>query len=321
MTDPSPKISVVVPVYNSEPTIGKLLESLARQRHPSYEVIILDDGSTDRTLELARSYGWVKAVALARGGPSRARNIGISMATGEYVAFTDGDCVLPPNWLQELERGFIGDEIAGSGGDQISPDDETKMGREIQDIFKLIGFVTGYIKTSDKFIFVDHNPSCNSIYRKPVLEEIGGFDPELWPGEDVDLDFRITRKGYKLTYNPQAVVAHYRPSDLAGFRRMMFRYGRCQGILTRRYGFFRRMQLVPALLAALLMVFVALLFINPLFAALVPAAMALIWLRFALGTREIILSARYLLLFIITIIWWNWGFLAGALSGGVHARG
>jgi len=82
-----------------------------------------------------------------------------------------------------------------------------------------------------------HNPSCNSIYRTEVLKKINGFLPGLWPGEDIELDYRIRKSGGRIVCNSRAEVRHYRPKNLLVFCKMMFRYGRAQGVLVRRYGF------------------------------------------------------------------------------------
>lgn len=314
MTESAPRISVIIPVFNSEQTIGKCLQSMGAQTHPSYEVIVIDDGSTDNTSRIIQVHKSVTYIHQNRGGPSRARNQGITKARGHYVAFTDGDCIAPGNWLIELEKGLEHEEVAGSGGDQASPEDESDLGRNIQEYFKIIGFVTGYIKTCDELGFVDHNPSCNSIYKKSVLQEIGAFDPDLWPGEDVDLDYRITQKGYKLMFNPKALVYHYRSSSLSGFSRMMLRYGACQGILTRRYGFFRKIQIIPVLLAGMIIFIIGLIYAYPTSALLLPVFPLAVWIWFYKKSANVAKSFMFLLLFIITLIYWNWGFLFGILD-------
>ena len=122
-----PLISVIVAAYNCRDTISKCLESLSSLDHPGYEVIVVDDGSTDGTAELCETFSGVKVIRLDRGGPSRARNTGVRKARGKLVAFTDGDCFVDSRWLKELEKGFIGPDVAGVGGDQVSPADESEM--------------------------------------------------------------------------------------------------------------------------------------------------------------------------------------------------
>jgi cellulose synthase/poly-beta-1,6-N-acetylglucosamine synthase-like glycosyltransferase len=311
MSRPASVISVVIPVRNSRKTVGKCMDSLARLSHPSYEVIVVDDGSTDGTPEICGAYAWVRLIRLDKGGPSRARNAGVEAARGDLIAFTDGDCIVDTQWLNELEKGFTGPEVAGVGGDQTSPDDETARGKTIQAFFKTIGFMTDYIKTERTLGETNHNPSCNVAYRKSVLREVGGFDETLWPGEDLDLDERIRRRGYKLVYNPAAVVGHYRPQTYREFARMMWRYGACQWELINRYGVFRK--IYRALFGLLIALVVLLTLIVwdyrtwPL--VLVPLSLLLLW--FWLKTRHLLNSIRFSFLTLLTLATWTAGFLTG----------
>jgi GT2 family glycosyltransferase len=308
-----PRISVVIPVHNSRETIGKCLESLGRLDHPSFETIIVDDGSTDDTAEICESYGRVRVIRASKGGPSRARNIGIEAARGEFVAFTDGDCIVDPMWLTELEKGFVSSDVAGVGGDQQSPEDESDFGRMIQDFFKTIGFVTGYIKTHEHAIETEHNPSCNSIYRKSVLTETGGFDEALWPGEDVDLDRRITGAGYGLRYNPAAIVRHYRAQTYAAFASMMRRYGESQWPLVRRYGPFRMLHYEPIALVAGLGVAAWLILEDfGMSAPIIFLPLSVLFLAFLLKTGKPVKAIRFTRLMLITLESWNRGFFAAA---------
>lgn len=83
------------------------------------------------------------------------------------------------------------------------------------------------------------------MYRRDIFLQEGEFLEGLWPEEDVELDYRIRKKGYKIVFNPRAVVYHYRPKTLRSFLKMMHRYGHAQGFLVRRYGIFRKIQILP----------------------------------------------------------------------------
>jgi cellulose synthase/poly-beta-1,6-N-acetylglucosamine synthase-like glycosyltransferase len=311
MTGPHPDISIVIPVHNSLKTVTKCLDSLAALDHPSYEVIMIDDGSTDGTAEACESYDGVTVIRLEKGGPSRARNVGVHTARGEFIAFTDGDCVADRHWLTELEKGFASPNVAGVGGDQRSPEDETEKGRHIQEFLKTIGFLTDYIKTDREMKETVHNPTCNSAYRKSILEEVGGFDETLWPSEDVELDLKIRRLGYKLLYNPAAVVGHYRPTTYGGLARMMRRYGASQWPLFRKYGFFRRIYYAPLALVVGVACFAAMLLWKPWIWPVVLLPLPILFLYFYMKTREWPKSALFFLLFFVTLTNWNWGFFTG----------
>lgn len=307
-----PKISVIIPVYNCENTVGKCLESLLQQVETDFEIIMVDDGSTDRTVEICRAFQGVVVLSQKQGGPSRARNVGIRTARGEYAAFTDGDCVVDPHWLVELQKGFSAPEIAGVGGDQASPDDETATGALIQDFLKTIGFAGEYIQSGTALKETNHNPTCNAIYRKKALEEVGGFDESLWPGEDVDLDFRIRNAGWRLVYNPNALVRHYRPKTHKAYARMMMRYGASQRRLVKKHGYFRKIHYEPFALCFCALCFAALFVLKPVTWPLLivcPAAAPLGF--FFKKTGSVNKSFAYFRLLAITLVYWNWGFATG----------
>jgi cellulose synthase/poly-beta-1,6-N-acetylglucosamine synthase-like glycosyltransferase len=310
MTEFQP-ISVVIPVYNCRDTLSGCLDSLSGQDHPDYEIIVVDDGSTDGTNEICESYPRVKVISVENGGPSRARNIGAAMARGEIVAFTDGDCIADRQWLKELEKGFSSPEVAGVGGNQTSPRDETDFGMLVLEIFETLGIVTYYIQTAHMMGETEHNPSCNSAYRKRVLNEVGGFDETLWPGEDVDLDYRIRQLGYKLIYNPRALVRHYRPGTYKGFARMMRRYGASAWHLFKRYGLFRTLHYEPIVMVLGLVFMAAMIIWKPwtAFLFLLPLPVFCLWFLFK--TKEFRKSIRLVFLFLIILVNWNWGFFTG----------
>lgn len=162
-----PFVSIIVPAYNCRSTIEKCVESLKALDYPNYEILIMDDGSTDGTGKYLDTVEGIRVMHLENGGPGRARNIGLTHARGEYVAFTDADCVVDPGWLRALMQGFQKDEVVGVGGDQQSPADETLFGKRVNGFLKTIGFVGSYVKRpGTSYRRVAHNPTCNVAYKK-----------------------------------------------------------------------------------------------------------------------------------------------------------
>jgi GT2 family glycosyltransferase len=275
-----PFVSVIVAVRNGEATISKCVRSLLALAYPAYEVIVVDDGSTDGTLALlGEFFSRIRVISLPRNvGPSEARNIAAKDARGELIAFTDGDCLADARWLAELVRCFRESECAGAGGSQGVPEDESPFGRLVARFLATVGFMTDYMRAPGVGIAaVDHNASCNVMYRKAVFLAAGGFLRGFWPGEDVELDFRLRKKGHVLRFNPAARVLHYRVGSLRAFRRMMYRYGWAQGFLVRRYGFFRKIHYV-ALLPALLLMLIPVSLLNPSVGIAAAALLAFIFL-------------------------------------------
>jgi len=310
-------VSIIIPVRNGEKHLPGCINSLKKLSYGNLEIIFVNDGSTDGTKQLLDGAGGnIKTIETSPVGPSAARNLALGRARGEFVAFTDADCAVEKNWIDELLRGFTDEKTAGVGGDQMSPEDETPFGKNIQDFMKSIGFVTEYMKTQKQLLNTTHNPTCNAMYRKKVLSEIGGFSPGLWPGEDVELDYRIIKKGYGLVFNPSAVVYHYRPENRRKYLKMMFNYGRVQAFLVRRYGFFRKIHCMPILtaLSILFMVFSA---IKSSFSTvIITSSLSLLApeLYFLARTRNIKRSLAFLELGSYTMFAWNYGFLKGLFS-------
>jgi glycosyltransferase involved in cell wall biosynthesis len=307
-----PLISVIIAVKNGEKTIGKCIMSLLALSYPAVEIIVINDGSTDATERILREFAdRITVITTAGEGPSAARNRGIVAANGAYIAFTDGDCIVEPQWLSELFKGFSSEEIAGVGGDQQSPDDDTVFGKELNVFMKKTGFIGDYVRDAGNGIIeVEHNPTCNVLYRTDVLRATGGFLEKLWPGEDVEIDYRLRQKGFRLAFNPRAIVRHYRPETLQSYARMMKRYGAAQAFLVKKYGMFRRIHYVPAATALMMLVIVAgVLFGNVLSIIAGLACCVLgtfIWML--LITRNLAAAARFFRLFSVTLWCWHRGF-------------
>jgi len=151
-----PFVSVIIPVRNGQHTLKKCLDSVRKLDYPNFEVIVINDGSTDGTAHILSEYSDFKIISTRGVGPSRARNMAIGQAKGEFVAFTDADCIVDSKWLDSLLAGFMSDKtlpskelgrstcapkgipvdkIVGVGGIQLSPEDETDFGRDIQRLF------------------------------------------------------------------------------------------------------------------------------------------------------------------------------------------
>jgi GT2 family glycosyltransferase len=293
-----PFISVIIPAKNAEKTIARCLISVLGLDYADYEVIVVDDGSQDQTAQILQNFAQrLKIISFSQSvGPAKARNEAAKQAKGGFIAFTDADCLTASDWLRELLKGFQDDNIAGTGGMQKVPDDETAFGRRAAKLMQQVGFLTDYLRPGQQAnISVNHNPSCNVMYKRDIFLKEGGFLEGLWPGEDVELDYRLRKSGYELIFNPRAIVYHYRPEDLKSFLKMMFRYGWAQGFLIRKRGILRKIHIVSALGLFFLALFLGLAFYYPLYAGIVLVSALVIWLIF-LGP-DLVLSSGLLFWF------------------------
>lgn len=239
-----PKVSIIVSVYNGQETIGKCLNSVLALDYPDFEVIVMDDASTDKTKYVlkyfveknASSRIHIEVFGLVKNvGQAKCRNEAVECVKGDYIAFVDADVIVDKNWLKELMSSPF---LAGVGGKQLCPKDATPFQRIL---FKFIAKFGEY--QGEEFKSVQHLPSCNVIYHKQLFQALGGFK-DLRYGEDVDFNYRLTRE-WKLMYNPKAICYHYPPKTLKAFLKKMYHYGKAQGMLVRKYKIFRKIQIIP----------------------------------------------------------------------------
>jgi GT2 family glycosyltransferase len=215
-----PKVSVVVCAYNAADTIDDCLSSLAGLNYPSYEVIVVNDGSRDDTSARAKQYSGVRVIDIANGGLSAARNLGLAEATGDVVAYTDADVRVDPDWLAHLVQPLLERRFVGSGGPNIVPADDPW---KAQCVARAPGGPT-QVLLDDRV--AEHVPGCNMAFRRDALLAVGGFNPVyLRAGDDVDVCWRLQAKGHKIGFAPSALVWHHHRATVRAFWRQQAGYG------------------------------------------------------------------------------------------------
>ncbi|HWX19994.1 MAG TPA: glycosyltransferase [Candidatus Binatia bacterium] len=227
----SPKVSVVVASYNSERTLKACLDSLQRLNYPDYEVILVDDGSTDSTPRIAHQHLKVRYFRHEKNlGLSAARNTGIAAATGEIVAFTDADCRADEDWLYYLTGDLLSGEFAGLGGPNLLPPEDSAVAAAVM----VSPGGPAHVMLTDRQ--AEHIPGCNMAFWKWALTDIGGFDPVFHKaGDDVDLCWRLQQVGHKLGFSPPAFVWHYRRSTAVEYLKQQHGYGEAEALLVRKH--------------------------------------------------------------------------------------
>jgi GT2 family glycosyltransferase len=226
---PWPRISVVVCTYNGARTIRDTCEGLARLEYPDYEVIVVDDGSTDATAMIARQYD-VRLIRTKNRGLANARNTGLAAAGGEIVAYIDDDAYPDPHWLTYLAATFLSTSHAGVGGPNIAPPGD---GAVAECVARAPGGPV-HVLVSDRE--AEHIPGCNMAFRRARLEAIGGFDPQFrTAGDDVDVCWRLQARGWTLGVHPAAIVWHHRRNSVRAYWKQQIGYGRAEAMLERKW--------------------------------------------------------------------------------------
>ena len=231
-----PKVSVVVAAWNADRTLRVCLDSLERLNYPDYEVILVDDGSTDTTPQVAQEPGWGgggKFIYIRHPknlGLSAARNTGLAAATGEIIAFTDADCRADEDWLHYLAGDLLNSRFAGMGGPNLLPPEDSHVAAAVM----ASPGGPAHVMLTDRQ--AEHIPGCNMAFYKSVLEEIGGFDPLFRKaGDDVDLCWRLQQSGFQIGFSPAAFVWHYRRSTVGAYLRQQSGYGQAEALLVQKH--------------------------------------------------------------------------------------
>ncbi|MFZ1985567.1 MAG: mycofactocin biosynthesis glycosyltransferase MftF, partial [Desulfatitalea sp.] len=230
-----PFVSVVIPVYNRPLEIEACLASLETLDYPpdKVEVIVVDDASQDRTAAVVRRFNVRLIIQPHNQGQSAARNTGVAAARGEIIAFLDSDCIAQPGWLSDLVPYFQDARVALVGGHVDAYYREKRMDRYEQVCSALNMGPEAAMGRGDRCVF--YVPTCNMLVRKHIYAQVGGLDPSLHVGEDVDLCWRLMAAGHHLLYKPQGDVRHkHRNSLLSGLLRR-FDYGTSEAVLYARF--------------------------------------------------------------------------------------
>ncbi len=230
-----PSVSVIIPCYNAEKTVLRTLEALDKQTIKGFEVVLVDDGSADSTAEAAKSFSpknfKLAVLAEKHAGPAAQRNCGAKKAKGEMLLFTDSDCVPDKNWVEEMMKPFSDKSIVGVSGTYRTLNND-----------KLVARFEGYeiAKRHERMAkqkYTNFIGSFSAGYRKNIFKKFGGFSSDFKraDAEDPELSFKIAKAGYKMVFNPKAVVAHPHVSTLGKFWKQKFSRGFWRVLLYKKH--------------------------------------------------------------------------------------
>lgn len=226
-----PFFSVVIPTYNRPLQIERCLAALAQMDYPQdrYEVIVVDDGGKTSLRSIVDGFGKGVSMTLVEqqnAGPAAARNRGVAEAKGDFIAFTDDDCMPDSQWLRQFAIALSQSPSAMVGGRTINALPNNLYSSASQALIDyLYSYYNGVNKSATQSVFFASN---NIAMSKSLFLEIGGFDVSfpLAAAEDRNLCDCWQQAGYKMKYVPSATIQHAHALSLKSFWRQHFGYGR-----------------------------------------------------------------------------------------------
>jgi GT2 family glycosyltransferase len=224
-----PRITVIICSYNGARTLRDTFAGLKRVEYPNFDVVLVDDGSSDDTPEIGRENG-AHVISTPNRGLSSARNTGMEAATGEIIVYLDDDAWPDPHWLRYIAETFLEHDHAAMGGPNLAPPGTG----EVADCVDNAPGGPVHVLLDDRR--AEHVPGCNMAFRKARLQAIGGFDPQFRAaGDDVDVCWRIMEHGWTIGFHPAAQVWHHRRKTVRAYWRQQRGYGKAEALLERKW--------------------------------------------------------------------------------------
>jgi len=236
MVEPSaqdPSISIIVPVKNAARTVRDLLDSLLKLDYDRerLEIIVVDGKSTDGTKEIVGECP-VTLIEEEGRGLNAARNTGVRRSKGEIIAFTDGDCVVPPDWARSIAKNFRDPSVSFVGGFVEGYNKDDFLSTYMDETF--FQAKPGFRSRSEAtdLTLLQFPAGCNMAFRRHALEKINFFDERIYYGfDDLDPVERLGNKGFRIVLDPDVLVWHQHRTTLRGMLRQHFNYGRGGALL------------------------------------------------------------------------------------------
>ena len=223
-------VSVIVPVFNGRNKIERCIGALRRQKtEKTFEIIVVDDGSTDRTLQSISDNG-VRFFWQANQGPAAARNLGVAKSRGEIVLFTDADCEPLEDWIEQMTQHLQEPAISGVKGTYLTRQ------KKIVPRFVQLEYESKY-KRMKKDRYIDFIDTYSAGFVKKDFFNAGKFDTRfpLPSVEDQEFSFRMWEKGYRMVFAPKAKVYHTHSEDLLEYMKKKFRIGFWKALVLRKH--------------------------------------------------------------------------------------
>ena|ERR1035438_3441033 len=213
-------VSIIIPTFNGASRIGHCLDALLKQTAGrDVEILVVNDGSTDNTVDVATLYSGIRLISQANAGPAAARNRGASEARGAIILFTDDDCVPMPDWLDAMIEPFEDPEVVGAKG-VYRTHQKRLIARfvqiEYEDRYRLMAGL-------DSIDFID---TYSAAFRRDRFLEMTGYDTSfpVACAEDAELSYRMSARGWKMKFAPAAIVYHTHPETLSRYLKRKYKF-------------------------------------------------------------------------------------------------
>ena len=228
-----PTISIVVPVRNSAGTIRGLMDSLMGLDYDrdKLEIVVVDGNSVDGTRKIVEEYP-VTLVEEEGTGLNAARNTGARWSSGEIVAYTDGDCVIPPNWARAIAKNFKDPNVSFVGGPVHGYDKEGFLSRYMDETYFQVKPGFSWRTEATDISLLQFPAGCNMAFRRHALEKINLFDERIDYGfDDLYPVEKLGSRGFRIVLDPEVMVLHHHRTNLRELFRQHFNYGRGGALL------------------------------------------------------------------------------------------
>ena len=305
------KFSIVVPVYNRPGEVFELLTSLSQQTFSDFELVLVEDGSIqpcDREVEQFRSHFSINYIVKENTGRSDSRNTGLAHIRGEYVLCFDSDCILPPSYLEKVNRALQVDDVDCYGGPDKEQPSFTPMQKAIN--YAMTSFwTTGGIRGGKAKTGRFEPRSFNMGFSRKVYDAVGGFKNMY--GEDIELSNRIRQAGFSIQLLPDAFVYHKRRVSLKKFYKQVYIFGQARINVHKLHpGSLRIVHTLPALavLSGLIILILSVL-VSPCLLSLPAIYMLLLLVDAFIRTKNLRITGLALLASLTQIAGYGTGFI------------
>lgn len=306
----SPLFSIIVPVYNRPLEVEELLHSLSVQSDKDFEIIIVEDGSTERCDQICRNRKGelnLKYFFKSNEGRSIARNYGMERADGNYLVFVDSDCILPENYISKLKDSLQKNPTDCFGGPDAAHESFSNVQKAIN--FSMTSFLTTGGIRGKKTSMEKFTPrTFNMGFSKAVYSKTGGFR-EMF-SEDIDMSTRIKNNGFKVTLYPDVFVYHKRRVDFKKFWRQVHIFGMSRITLHQLYpGSLKLVHWLPALFVIFTLGLLIASFFNKWFLLPLIAYFVLLLIAALYSTKNLKISLLALPASAIQLLGYGTGFI------------